>query len=106
MRDAIKKRIADEGPLSTHAFDSEKPRGGHMWARPPHKLALDQICLEGAEKGRILNVGMQPHVMGQAWAVRAIREFVAYVKRKDHVWMPKREEIAAWYNENCADHIS
>ena len=67
---------------------------------------FDQMYLEGAENGRILNVGMHPHVMGQAWAVRAIREFVEYVKSKDHVWMPKREEIAAWYNENCADHIS
>ena len=64
---------------------------------------FDQMYLGGAENGRILNVGMHPHVMGQAWAVR---EFVEYVKSKDHVWMPKREEIAAWYNEDCADHIS
>ena len=47
VRDAIKKRIADEGPLSTHAFDSEKPVGGHMWARPPHKLALDHMWYAG-----------------------------------------------------------
>ena len=43
VRDANKKRIADERPLPTHAFDSEKPRGGHMWARPPHTLVLDHM---------------------------------------------------------------
>ena len=47
LRDAIKRRIAEEGPLSTHAFDSGKPRGDHAWARPPHKLALDHMWYAG-----------------------------------------------------------
>lgn len=42
-RAAIRQRIAQEGPLSTHAFDTrvEGPKG--MWVRPPHKLALDYM---------------------------------------------------------------
>lgn len=67
---------------------------------------FDQMYLEGAESGRILNVGMHPHVMGQAWAIRAIREFVDHVKNTDGVWLPKREEIADWYAENGAGHIA
>jgi allantoinase len=67
---------------------------------------FDQMYLEGADSGRILNVGMHPHVMGQAWAIRAIREFVDHVKNTENVWFPKREEIADWYQENGAGHIS
>jgi len=66
---------------------------------------FDQMYLEGLETGRILNIGLHPHVMGQAWAVRALREFVDYVKQQDAVWFPKREDIAEWYLENCAGHI-
>jgi peptidoglycan/xylan/chitin deacetylase (PgdA/CDA1 family) len=67
---------------------------------------FDQMYLEGAESGRILNVGMHPHVMGQAWAIRAIREFVDHVKNTENVWFPKREDIADWYIKNCMEHIS
>ena len=66
---------------------------------------FDQMNLEGMEHGRILNVGMHPHVMGQAWAVRSIREFVDYVKEQDGVWFAKREELADWYRENAAGHM-
>jgi allantoinase len=67
---------------------------------------FDQMYIEGAESGRILNVGMHPHVMGQAWAIRAIREFVDHIKNTDGVWFPKREEIAEWYADNGAGHIA
>ena len=43
---AIRSRIATEGPLSTHAFDSGS-RSGEMWARPPHKKALEQMWYAG-----------------------------------------------------------
>lgn len=46
-RAAIRKRIADEGPLSTHAFDTKVTSKGKMWARPPHKLALDFMWYAG-----------------------------------------------------------
>ena len=42
----IRKRIEAEGPLSTHAFESGA-RGKEMWARPPHKKALDQMWYAG-----------------------------------------------------------
>jgi uncharacterized protein YcaQ len=43
---AIRNRIAQEGPLSTHAFDT-KVESREMWARPPHKKALDQMWYAG-----------------------------------------------------------
>ena len=46
-RDAIKARIADEGPLSTHAFDTKAAGPKGMWVRPPHKLALDYMWYAG-----------------------------------------------------------
>jgi len=44
---AIRARIEAEGPLSTHAFDSEHEGPKEMWARPPHKKALDQMWYAG-----------------------------------------------------------
>ncbi len=45
--DAIKQRIEAEGPLSTHAFDSKLSGKKEMWARPPHKQALDHMWYNG-----------------------------------------------------------
>jgi uncharacterized protein YcaQ len=46
-RNAIKQRIRDEGPLSTHAFDTKVEGKREMWRRPPHKLALDYMWYAG-----------------------------------------------------------
>ena len=46
-RQVIKDRIATEGPLSTHAFDTKAAKPGEMWSRPPHKLALDYMWYSG-----------------------------------------------------------
>ncbi|SLN24163.1 hypothetical protein PEL8287_01099 [Roseovarius litorisediminis] len=42
----IRQRIEREGALSTHAFDT-KASSREMWARPPHKKALDQMWYAG-----------------------------------------------------------
>ncbi len=42
----IRARIEAEGALSTHAFDT-KAASREMWARPPHKKALDQMWYAG-----------------------------------------------------------
>ncbi|MCK0142896.1 crosslink repair DNA glycosylase YcaQ family protein [Aliiroseovarius sp. F20344] len=42
----IRARIEAEGALSTHAFDT-KVEKREMWARPPHKKALDQMWYAG-----------------------------------------------------------
>lgn len=46
-RNAIKDRIQAEGPLCTKAFDTKIEGEKKMWARPPHKLALDYMWYAG-----------------------------------------------------------
>ena len=46
-RAKIRDRIAREGPLSTHAFDTKITGDKKMWGRPPHKLALDYMWYAG-----------------------------------------------------------
>jgi peptidoglycan/xylan/chitin deacetylase (PgdA/CDA1 family) len=66
---------------------------------------LDVLYKEGASTGRIMNVGLHPHVSGRAHRVRALREFIAYAKSLPGVWWATREEIAAWYLENHQSHM-
>jgi len=44
---AVRKRIEAEGPLSTHAFDTKIEGPRKMWARPPHKKALEKMWYGG-----------------------------------------------------------
>ena len=46
-RNHIKDRIRSEGPLCTKAFDTKIEGERKMWARPPHKLALDYMWYAG-----------------------------------------------------------
>ncbi len=43
----IRNRIEKEGALSTQAFDTKVNGPREMWARPPHKKALDQMWYAG-----------------------------------------------------------
>lgn len=66
---------------------------------------FNQLYAEGADDMRIMNFGMHPHVMGQAYRIRALRDFLDYITGFDGVWFPKREEIADWYMQNHENHI-
>ncbi len=66
---------------------------------------FDVLYEEGARTGRIMNVGLHPHVSGRAHRIRALREFIAHVQSRDAVWWATREEMAAWYLEHHAEHI-
>lgn len=44
---AIVERIRNEGPLSTHAFDTKVAGTKGMWKRPPHKVELDKMWYAG-----------------------------------------------------------
>ena len=70
------------------------------------KEQFDELYREGADSGRLMNIGIHPHVWGQPFRVRALRDFIDYVKRFDGVWWAKREDIAAWYLKNHASHIA
>ena len=66
---------------------------------------FDVLYDEGAKSGRIMNVGIHPHVSGRAHRIRALREFIAHVKSHSDVWWATREEMAEWYLEHHEEHI-
>ncbi|MFD2137720.1 hypothetical protein ACFSLT_25515 [Novosphingobium resinovorum] len=66
---------------------------------------LDVLYAEGAKSGRIMNIGLHPHVAYRAHRVRAVREFIEHAKSLDGVWWTTREEIAEWYLQNHESHI-
>jgi allantoinase len=70
------------------------------------KEQFDCLYRESAVSGRFMNVGLHPHVIGQAFRIRALRDFLAYVKGFDDVWYATREEIADWYLKNHHTHIA
>ena len=66
---------------------------------------LDVLYAESEATGRIMNVGIHPHVSGRAHRVRALREFIQHAQSLPGVWWATREEIADWYLANHHDHI-
>jgi allantoinase len=53
-----------------------------------------------------MNVGLHPHVVGQPFRIRALRDFLQYVKQFDDIWFATREQIAEWYLQHHAGHIA
>src|SRR5262245_19265891 len=69
------------------------------------KEQFDWLYRESATSGRFMNVGLHPHVVGQPFRIRALHDFLAYVRQFDDVWFATREEIAEWYLKNHHTHI-
>jgi allantoinase len=70
------------------------------------KEQFDWLYAESATSGRFMNIGLHPHVIGQPFRIRALRDFIRYAKQFDDVWFATREEIADWYVNNHASHIA
>jgi hypothetical protein len=66
---------------------------------------LTVLHAEGAKTGRIMNLGLHPHVSGRAYRVRALREFIEFAKGLPGVWFTTREQIASWYLDHHHEHI-
>ena len=69
------------------------------------KACFDELHVEGATSGRIMNVGLHPHVIGLPHRISPLRKFLSYVKGKQGVWFCSREELASWYLDNHKGHI-
>ena len=69
------------------------------------KEQFDWLYAESATSGRFMNIGLHPHVIGQPFRIRALRDFIRYAKQFEGVWFATREEIAAWYLQNHESHI-
>ena len=72
------------------------------------KEELSVLLEEATEQGsgRMMNVGLHPHVAGRAYRVRAVKEFLEFAKQQPGVWFATREQIATWYLENHKGHIA
>jgi len=69
------------------------------------KEQFDWLYAESAASGRFMNIGLHPHVIGQPFRIRALRDFIRYAKTFDDVWFATREEIAEWYLQTHQSHI-
>lgn len=69
------------------------------------KEQFDWLYAESQTSGRLMNIGLHPHVIGQPFRIRALRDFIRYAKGFDGVWFANREEIAEWYLTNHHTHI-
>lgn len=66
---------------------------------------FDELYAESAETGKMMNIGLHPHVSGHPHRMKCFREFLAHAKQRDDVWWTTREEIAAWYLQHHRSHI-
>lgn len=64
---------------------------------------LEVLHAEGEHAGRIMNVGLHPHVSGRAYRVRALREFIEFAQGLEGVWWTTREAIADHYRASCGE---
>ena len=69
------------------------------------KEQFDWLYRESAVTGRMMNIGVHPHVIGQPFRIRALHDFIAYATEFDDVWFATREEIAEWYLKNHHTHM-
>lgn len=71
------------------------------------KTELTELMREANrdESGRLMNLGLHPHVIGRAYRMPIVREFLEFAKNMDGVWFATREEIADWYMQHHEAHI-
>ena len=56
------------------------------------KDEFDELYRASEKSGRMMSVGLHPHIIGRAFRARALRQFLDYVKGFDGVWWATREE--------------
>tara|TARA_Y100001970_G_scaffold140787_1_gene173412 strand:- start:6676 stop:7587 length:912 start_codon:yes stop_codon:yes gene_type:complete len=70
-----------------------------------YKEQFDVLLSEGQTSGRMMNLGLHPHISGHPYRIRALREFVKYAQAAEGVWWTTREELAEWYMNVSSDHF-
>ncbi|MFN0164106.1 MAG: hypothetical protein ACKVQQ_22960 [Burkholderiales bacterium] len=70
------------------------------------KAQFNELYAESAATGKMMNIGLHPHVSGHPHRMRFFRDLLGYMKQFDDVWWATREEVADWYLANHASHIA
>jgi peptidoglycan/xylan/chitin deacetylase (PgdA/CDA1 family) len=61
------------------------------------KRAFDIYWEEGAERPRMMSIGLHPRLIGQAARLSGLKDFLDYALGKGDVWFAKRIDIANWW---------
>ncbi|MCO5197870.1 MAG: allantoinase PuuE [Anaerolineae bacterium] len=65
------------------------------------KDAFDMLWLEGAERPKLMSVGLHGRISGHPARALALARFLDYVLHHDRVWICRREEIARhWMHQH------
>ncbi|MBI4258330.1 MAG: polysaccharide deacetylase family protein [Thaumarchaeota archaeon] len=85
-------------PYSSELNDYRCIRSGlpHTALTDIIKDEFDVLYEEGAENGRLMNIGLHPHVGGRAHRTKALKAALEYIKEHKGVWFALRKEIYDW----------
>ena len=61
---------------------------------------FDTYWEEGAERPRMMSIGLHPRLIGQAARIAGLKDFLDYALDKGDVWFAKRIDIAHWRLEH------
>ena len=65
--------------------------------------AFDVMYDEGAERPRMMSIGLHMRLAGHPGRAKALMRFIEYIQAKDRVWICRREDIARhWIAEHPA----
>jgi allantoinase len=59
--------------------------------------ALDRLCLDGSDQGRILVLNLHAHVSGQPFRIKYVHEALAAIAANKQVWLATGSEIVNWF---------
>ena len=61
--------------------------------------AFDTLYAEGAERPRMMSVGMHARLLGRPGRIAGLRRFLDHVAGHDRVWVARRVDIARHWRE-------
>jgi peptidoglycan/xylan/chitin deacetylase (PgdA/CDA1 family) len=64
--------------------------------------AFDTLYEEGADRPRMMSVGIHPRILGNPARIAGLRRFIEYVQAHDQVWICRRLDIAKHWAERFA----
>ena len=64
------------------------------------KDGFDVLYEEGRTNGRMMNLGMHPHVLGRPHRIRALERVIQHMRGRPNVWFAQAGEVARWYQDN------
>jgi allantoinase len=66
------------------------------WSRMVRE-ALDRLCADGSEHGRVMLLNLHAHVSGQPFRIKYVTELLAAIAGHEGVWTATGSEIVDWF---------